>query len=347
MNDLIVVGGGPAGLAAAIGAARIGMSVVVAEPRPYPIDKSCGEGLMPATVAGLQSLGVDDMEGYPFAGIRIVAGDASTEGNFKFGTGLGVRRTELSNALRGRAESVGVRFERFRVSDLSQDAESVEAGGLRARWLIAADGLHSRLRRIVGAPEKSGRRERWGVRAHFGLEPWTDRVEIYCADRGEAYVTPLADDLVGVALLTEEPGPFDELIRAHPELEGRLTNRVGSVRGAGPFPKWIDRKVYGRVLFVGDAAGFLDPLTGEGIQLGLRSACLAVNAIQTGRVGHYDRDWWRMSRPYWWITKSLVTLRRTRPLDRALVTVPNFVPGLLDSVLHVLGGAPQREPRST
>jgi flavin-dependent dehydrogenase len=171
------------------------------------------------------------------------------------------------------------------------------------------------------------------------LEPWTDRVEIHYSDKGEAYVTPVADRLVGVALLSETPASFGELLSDYPALRERIGDPVGRTFGSGPFPKWLTRRVHGRVLFVGDAAGFLDPLTGEGVQLGLAAARLAVDAIHSGSVQGYDRAWWRMTRAYWWLTSALLHVRRIKPLDRSLIPVANLAPGVFDSVLESLGGA--------
>src|SRR5512135_476662 len=93
-RDLVVVGGGPIGLATAIEAALAGMVVTVIEPRPSPVDKACGEGLMPAARQGLLRLGVEP-EGMDFHGIRYLAPGASAVARFRRGPGLGVRRTTL------------------------------------------------------------------------------------------------------------------------------------------------------------------------------------------------------------------------------------------------------------
>lgn len=352
MTDLIVVGGGPAGIAAAIEAATTGLSVVVIEPRQYPIDKSCGEGLMPAAVDSIARLGVEKPFGRPFPGIRIIANGRSAEGTFKSGSGLGVRRPELSRVLKNKAEEVGVEFEASRVREIKQDDSWVETCGVRARWMIAADGLHSTVSRLIGVPRKTNGRSRWGVRAHLSTAPWTDRVEIYYSSEGEAYVTPVSDTSVGVAILTPNPGPFQGLLEAYPELQARAEGPIGFEKGAGPFPSWLEKKVHGRILFVGDAAGFLDPITGEGIRLGFEAARLAVEAITSGDVSQYDRDWRKMVRAYWWITSGILAVRRNRILDRTLVPALNTMPGLFDRVLSLLGGGlsraggPENQPRS-
>ena len=108
MTDVVIAGGGPSGLAAAIMASQAGLDVTVYEPRPFPVDKACGEGLMRPALETLASLGIEDLPGIEFAGIRYVDGQQAAEGRFRHGPGRGVRRTVLQRALRDRAEALGV-----------------------------------------------------------------------------------------------------------------------------------------------------------------------------------------------------------------------------------------------
>lgn len=142
MIDLLVVGGGPAGLATAIHGARAGLDVVVAERRRGPIDKACGEGLMPHTLRHLHALAVHPL-GKPIRGISYRDGDRHVDAKFKRGTGRGVRRTVLHGALIDAAVEAGVEIVRDEVREISQDGNGVRAGRWRARYLAAADGLHS------------------------------------------------------------------------------------------------------------------------------------------------------------------------------------------------------------
>ncbi|MGB3911815.1 MAG: FAD-dependent monooxygenase, partial [Pseudolysinimonas sp.] len=140
-TEVLVAGGGPVGLASAIEARMAGLDVTVVEPRDGPIDKACGEGLMPGALPELARLGVDP-DGMPFVGIAYLDGRRRVEHRFDGGPGRGVRRTVLHAALRKRAVAAGVRFHEGRVDAVHQRAGFVEAVGLRAAWLLGADGLH-------------------------------------------------------------------------------------------------------------------------------------------------------------------------------------------------------------
>ncbi|HEX5293462.1 MAG TPA: FAD-dependent monooxygenase, partial [Streptosporangiaceae bacterium] len=155
MIDVLIAGGGPAGLATAIRCAQAGLEVTVAEPRTGPIDKACGEGLMPAAVAGLDAIGVDP-GGWPLRGIRYLDERHRADGLFRGGAGLGVRRTELHAALGLRARELGVSVVPVRVGAFVQEGGCVRAAGLTARYLVAADGLHSSIRRACGLEGSGG-----------------------------------------------------------------------------------------------------------------------------------------------------------------------------------------------
>ncbi|NUS07722.1 MAG: monooxygenase, partial [Nonomuraea sp.] len=221
MIDVLVAGGGPAGLATAIHAALAGMEAVVVEPRAAPVDKACGEGVMPGGVAALAAMGVT-VGGRRFRGIHYLDGRREARASFAAAPGLGVRRTHLHAALWERAAELGVKTVTGRITRVEQDRDGVTAAGLRARWLVAADGLHSPLRRSLGLDLPVRGPRRYGLRRHYQVEPWTDFVEVHWSGAGEAYVTPVADDLVGVAVLSAARRGFEEHLRAFPALTRRL-----------------------------------------------------------------------------------------------------------------------------
>lgn len=317
MSRVVVVGGGPAGLAVAIGARREGLAVTVLDRATPPVDKPCGEGLMPDGVNLLGRLGVTLPgggggaaeapalgEARPFRGIRYVDGATVAEGLFTPPThGLGIRRTVLHQAMIERAEAVGVELlwgERAVGSvELTETTELTEQGGLLGvrtsvgrklvgRWLIGADGLRSTVREWAGLDGRpvSPARQRFGVRRHFDIEPWTDLVEVHWADGCEAYVTPVGERTVGVAMLwssglVDGTGGFDAFMARFPRLEERLSGVpvASRDRGCGPLAQRVRGVFQGRTALVGDASGYLDAITGEGLSLALHQAESLVAAI--------------------------------------------------------------------
>lgn len=338
MIDVLVAGGGPAGLAAAIHAARAGLEAVVVEPRGGPVDKACGEGVMPGGVAALRALGVE-VTGRELRGIRYVDGVTRAEAPFRGPGpgGLGIRRTTLHSALHRRALGLGVRMVRGKVGEVRQDAGSVTAAGITARWLIAADGLHSPVRRGLGL-ELSGRPYgRYGLRRHYRVEPWTDFVEVHWSRHGEAYVTPVGDDLVGVAVLSRVRRGFDGHLADFPALAAKLGGPAATdVRGAGPLRQRVRRRVAGRVLLVGDAAGYLDALTGEGIALGLATAGAAVRALTAGRPAEYERSWTLLTRRHRLLTGALLAVSRRPRTARLIVPAAARMPYAFAATVRAL-----------
>lgn len=346
-RDLIIAGGGPAGLATALYAARAGLVATVVEPREGTIDKACGEGLMPAAVRQLRELGVEPAH-RAFTGIRYHQFGQQADGLFRGEPGWGVRRLALHDALRAAVDAAGVERITGRVSTVEQDDEGVRAAGLEARYLVAADGLHSHVRRTLDLGLPTRRRTRLGLRRHYRQAPWSDRVEVFWSPHSEAYITPVGPDCVGVAVLYDgDPSPegrgaeakLDTLLADHPALRERLTGTpCSSARGAGPFEQHVRSRVAGRVLLVGDAAGYLDPITGEGIRMGLATAELAIAALQRDQPQAYEAAWRRETRAYYALTGGLLWLRDRPLLRRWMVPALRYTPGLFSRIVGVLGG---------
>ena len=334
--DLVVAGGGPVGLATALYAARAGLEVIVREPRPGPVDKACGEGLMPGAVADLAELGVDP-SGHPIAGIAYVDGGHRVATDFRHGQGRGVRRTVLHSALHDAVVMAGVKIESRPVDTVHNHHDHVLVDGEPASYLVAADGLHSPIRRRLDLDLPPGRHRRFGLRSHVATTPWTSYVEVHWARGSEAYVTPVGDDLVGVAILTDDSRPFAELLAEHPLLVQRLAGvPTQRVRGAGPLRQRSRRRTEGRVLLVGDAAGYVDALTGEGIALGLAQARAAVEAIRLGRVQDYEAAYARLGRRHDLLTKALLGSSRIPLVRRSIVPAATRLPRLFGAAVNQL-----------
>jgi flavin-dependent dehydrogenase len=369
MIDVLVVGGGPVGLATAIRCAQEGLSVTVAEPRAAPVDKACGEGVLPSAVRRLAALGVVP-DGYPLRGIRYLDVRHRADAPFRHGHGLGVRRTVLHAALAERAAALGIPVLPVRVTAFDRYADHVAAGGVEARYLVAADGLHSTIRRALeretAAGNEPGRAAhngtarnpappRYGLRRHYRVPPWTDLVEVYWSASAEAYVTPVSSGSVGVALLFAKPprsvSPADgngtrDAAGADVDYEGRLAafpvllDRLGAappasdVRGAGPLRHDVARRVYGRVLLVGDASGYLDALTGEGIAVGLAQADALAHCLAADRPEEYERAWRRVSGPAWRFTAAVLWSRNQPLLGPRIVPAAQRLPWLLSALVN-------------
>lgn len=339
--DVLIAGGGPVGLATAIEARLVGMSAIVVEPRATPIDKACGEGLMPGAVGALRRLGVAP-DGYPLTGIAYRSKQWCAVHEFANGTGLGVRRTALHAALALRAEELGVESLKAKVDGLQQDADHVRAAGVTARWLMACDGLHSHVRSSLGLAKQArrARQRRYGTRRHYEVTPWSDTVEVYWGQRFEAYVTPVSASSVGVALLGPRPHEFDAVLEALPELRARLgaARVAGPTLGAGPLLQRTSARTAGRVRLVGDAGGYVDALTGEGIRVGLAQAEAAIATLEpdvSKSSANYEREWLAVTRDYRAITRALVAVARS-PLRRTVVPASAAAPGLFGAIVDKL-----------
>jgi flavin-dependent dehydrogenase len=339
MIDVLVAGGGPAGLAAAIRCAQAGLSVTVAEPRIAPIDKACGEGLLPAAVTRLAALGVRPA-GHPLRGIRYLDASHRADALFRDG-GLGVRRTALHAALAARAAELSIPVLPVRVTSVSQQGDGVTAAGLRARYLVAADGLHSAIRRACALDPPRARHPRFGLRRHYRLAPWSDLVEVHWAAGAEAYVTPVAGDLVGVAILGGAHGDFASRLAAFPLLRERLAGAApaSDVRGAGPLRQDVRRRSAGSILLIGDASGYLDALTGEGIGVALAQAAVLARCLAAGCPGDYERAWRRVSRKSWMLTSGLLWARHQPLLGSRIVPAAQRLPWLFTRIVNLVGEA--------
>lgn len=332
--DIVIAGGGPVGLAAAIEARLAGLSVLIIEPRDEAIDKACGEGLMPGAVPLLARLGVDP-DGMPLRGVSYNTATRRADHLFRTGIGRGVRRTTLHDALAARATELGTQRAAGRVDTFTQDATGVTVGGIRAGWLFGADGLHSGIRRAAGLERPVRGRKRFGLRRHFTVEPWTDLIEIHWAKHAEVYVTPVAPDVVGIAILGPPKTDFDDTIAGIPALAAHLggAEPASALRGAGPLRQRASRPSNGRVLLIGDASGYVDAITGEGLRLGFDQARLAVEHAQG--LTDYDAGWKRTTRDFRVLTTGLVNAA-TSPLRGGIVPLASALPGLYGSIVERL-----------
>jgi flavin-dependent dehydrogenase len=348
VHDLAIVGGGPAGLATAIFAASEGLSATVVERRRFPVDKPCGEGLMPGGVRLLEEMGVRLEKSHRFEGIRYVDGRNVAEARFRDGHGLGVRRTELSRALLARALELGVEvLEETRVEAVIQwrDGTTVTFadGSLDARWVVVADGLGS----LVPGRPRAGqvRMRRYGFRRHYRLAPWSDFVEVHWGEGAEAYVTPVGEEEVGVAILWHEKAPsFEAMLARFGHLAERLSGAspLSSIQGAGPFRRRPRRVTAGRMALVGDCSGFVDAITGEGIAIAFECARMLARSLKEGGLASYAAAHRRVMRRYRGTTEVVLALASFPWLRRGVVSALAGRSALFEHLLGFAQPVPER-----
>ena len=332
--DVAIVGAGPAGSAAAIHLARAGWRVVVVDRATFPRDKPCAEYLSPATEPLLHDLGALEAvaaagPGHP-RGFRVFtpagamfqgdfAGTRDAAGRPIFATGLAVPRRVLDAALVAEARGAGAEVrEGWTLAQVEREhadtwkLAATSGATLRARLLIAADGIHSTVARRLGL-HRPGRLRKVALVAHMrGIAGLGTYGEMHVAGRRYVGLAPLErdGDLCNVAMVVDAARDGRELAgRAEAFLLAAL-GTFGGLRGRLDGARVVRRTLttsmlHTRVtrlsgaglLLVGDAAGYYDPFTGEGIYRGLRSAelaagvavgALAAGDVSTARLARYD-----------------------------------------------------------
>lgn len=344
--DLLIVGAGPAGLATAIAAACRGLSVAVTDTHGPSIDKACGEGLMPSAVDALRNLGVDPVaaEHTLFRGIRFLDAtdaSASADGLFPSSPGIGIRRTRLHKLMLDRAIGLGVQFHwqttvhAIETSRTDCSIVASTAGRFNPRYVVGADGLHSRVRSLAGLDRSPAGHSRVGIRRHFAATPHTDLVEVYWSRFGQAYVTPISSSELCVAFVYRtRPSTRDDLT-LFPSLEARLRHAapIGSRRGAITLTRSLRHVTKGNIALVGDASGSVDAVTGDGLALCFQQALALAEAISTGDLADYQRAHVRISRLPRLMSRLLLRMDRHPALFthalRAFSRRPTLFPHLL------------------
>ena len=293
-NEIVIVGGGPAGIVAAIAARRQGLQAIVLDARIPPIDKPCGEGILPQGAAALRRLGISfsPESVFPFRGIRFVDGEHSAHADFAGTTGFSVRRAKLHQLLVAHAVDAGVEFRwGARVTRIDRDAVATAKDNFPYRWLVGADGQNSQVRKWVGLASWMVRKNRFGFCSHFQVKPWSDAVEVHWGRGCQIFVTPMAGNEVGVTVLSRDStlrlaGALSRFPVLAKKLQGatQTTRESGDTTGLRILPA-ITR---GRVALIGDASGTVDAVTGHGLSLSFQQAIPLAEAMRLNDLGHYQ-----------------------------------------------------------
>ena len=348
--DVFVVGGGPAGLATAIAARRHGLSVMVADGAVPPIDKPCGEGLMPDGVEALRKLGftIPEGEAYPFRGIRFVSDGAKAEANFPRGSAYGIRRTNLHRLMLDHASASGVHMMwQAAVTGLHPEGALVAGELVRARWVVGADGTSSRVRgwakldlRFSDVSQETNLR--FAFRRHYRVAPWSDFMELHWGHRCQAYVTPVGPEEVCVVLISSSQNlrlRIEDGLEEFPELCARLQDaeHASSERGAITVTRSLRRVYRGHTALVGDASGGVDAITGEGLCLTFRQAALLGDCLASGDLASYRKGHRKLIRRPALMARLMLFVAGHRHLRRRTMQVfqsrPQSFAGML--AMHV------------
>jgi len=310
--DALIVGAGPAGSALAAGLGRAGARVLLLEQAHHPRPKACAEYASPMIVEELTRIGLAPEAwsdgAVPLNGMHLHAGGHAVRITYADRHGSrpawGVDRRRFDERLARHAADSGAQLrEGARVVALThaggrvsgarvRDVGTGHEEGIAADWVIGADGARSTVARVLGVDRAVRFPRRLGLIAHHaGVTDLTDHGEMHVG-RGW-YVglapTPGGELNVGMALPLADSGRSAELrfqtaIDALPAVGRRLvsSSRISPIRGAAPIGHRVQDAAGPGWLLIGDAAGFVDPFTGEGIHRALRSARAAANALAAG-----------------------------------------------------------------
>jgi len=325
--DVFVVGGGPAGLAAAICARRKGLTVTVADVAVPPIDKPCAEGLLPDALEALDKMGIPRvaLDGWDVEGVRFFNSENFAEGSFPGTPGMGVRRTKLHETMLAHAANCGVNFLwRTGVSGLADSGVCLGDRLFGAKWVIGADGGGSRVRRWAGLDRGMRASTRIGYRRHYRVHPWSRSLEIYWGREAQCYVTPIGPAEVCVAVVSLDPKlRLERALEEFPDLAGRLAGAEASSAERGSFTstRCLKRVWTGRVALIGDASGGVDAITAEGLSLAFQQAPALAEALASGDLSRYQVAHRRILRRPARMVRLMLLLGRHPQLQRCVMRI--------------------------
>jgi menaquinone-9 beta-reductase len=321
-TDVVVIGAGPAGLATAIAASLRGLRVTVIDSRKPPVDKPCGEGLLPNAVSSLRSIGIelDTVAAFRFSGFRFSDEHSSISARISGGEAFGLRRTTLQQLLVRRSLELGVSFRwGAKISEFDFSGVRVDGSLIRCEWLVGADGQGSAVRRWAGLGPLRYKRSRFGFRRHYQISPWSDLVEVHWGAHCQMIVTPVAPEEVCIVLLSSDPRlRIESAFAQFPEISKRLTGAMPTSHEAGAVTA-LGRSsavVRKNVALVGDASCTIDGVAGQGISLAVCEAIQLADALAREDLASYESAHRRLTRLAIGMTRLLLLLDRNTFLRR-------------------------------
>ena len=356
-TDVFIVGGGPAGLAAAIAARQKGFRASIADSSIPPVDKACGEGLMPDGIAALRQLGVTipANQRFSFRGIRFVEENLAAQSDFPNEKGWGIRRTTLHTALAERAAALGVEMHWGRRviglngglngSNIEKDEIFLERRVIRARWIIGADGQNSHVRQWALFTPVRKRGLRYGFSSHFQITPWSDYVEVHWGRDCQIYVTPIGRQEICVAVLTANPkSRLADMLKLFPFVAKQLQHAVALTPEMGGVSSSLTMSAVTRkspipVALIGDASGSVDAIAGEGLTLAFRQALVLAEALERNDLAAYEIEHRRGRKRPVMMSRLLVALSGHRRLRHRVFSAFASAPSLFSKLLAAHTGA--------
>lgn len=345
-TDVLVIGGGPAGLATAIAARLKGLRVVVADSRIPPIDKPCGEGLLPEAVESLIRLGVnlDSARSLPFAGIRFSDEHSSSVAKFASRRAVGMRRTVLHAALVARAIELGVTLRwGVRVSNLSFRGARIGGEFLPCSWIVGADGQHSTVREFAGLGPRRPHRFRFGFRRHYAVAPWSNVVEVYWAGKSQLIVTPISSREICVTFFSSESQfRIDRAIHRFPAVAEHLRNLTPTSTEAGSITSLSRARgvVRHNITLVGDASCTVDGIAGQGLSLAFRQVRALADALAAGDLSAYASSHRQITKMPVRMSRLLLLMNASVPLRSTILRFFARYPALFSKMISLHIGKP-------
>jgi flavin-dependent dehydrogenase len=302
--------------------------------------------LMPEAVRLLRELGVplDEGDGAALAGISFHDAHASASAVFGEGLagrekGLAVRRTRLQSRMAARAAEMGIELHwNAAVHAMVGGGFRSADGTIHADFFVIADGLCSTLAAASGFRERNCYSTRYASRQQFRRAPWSDQVEVHWGSGEQLYVTPLGDDEVGIALLTNTRGRrLCDALPDFPPVAKRIAGaaNTSSMRGAVTKTRSLREVIRGNVAVLGDASGSLDAVTGEGLLSALRQANVLAEAIAAGEPELYAVSHRQILQGPQRMARLLLLLNRFPLLERRFVATMASRPESFAALLRV------------